>query len=55
MIIEAGETESGPVRLIGSPIDMSAAPVRVRIPPPHLGQHNDEILRSIEVRRGDAA
>ncbi|NLS07433.1 CoA transferase [Rhizobium sp. P32RR-XVIII] len=55
MILEAGETAAGPVRLIGSPIDMSAAPVKVRIPPPHLGQHNDEILEALPARQGDAA
>ncbi len=55
MIIEAGKTDAGPIRLIGSPIDMSAAQVSVRIAPPRLGEHNDEILRSIEVRQGDAA
>jgi len=60
MILEAGETAAGPIRLIGSPIDMSSAPVSVRIPPPRLGQHNDEILASLEARsleatRGDAA
>jgi len=55
MILEAGETQAGAVRLIGSPIDMSAAPVAVRISPPKLGQHNDEILGSLEKMRGDAA
>lgn len=44
LIIEAGHTDAGPIRLIGSPIDMSAAPVTVRILPPELGQHNDELL-----------
>jgi formyl-CoA transferase len=47
MIVEAGSTEAGPVRLIGSPIDMSAAPLRVRHAPPKLGQHNDEVLTSL--------
>ena len=55
MILDAGETAAGPVRLIGSPIDMSGAPVSVRIAPPRLGQHNDEILASLGLRRGDAA
>lgn len=55
MILEAGETAAGPIRLIGSPIDMSAAPVSVRIAPPSLGQHNAEILASLDARRGDAA
>ncbi len=56
MIMEAGATPAGPVRVIGSPIDMSAASVTVRIPPPHLGQHNEEILASLDsVKRDDAA
>lgn len=44
MVIEAGATAAGPVRLIGSPIDMSAAPLTVRLGPPLLGAHNDEVL-----------
>ncbi|NTF44806.1 formyl-CoA transferase [Rhizobium sp. AC27/96] len=55
MILEAGETAAGPIRLIGSPIDMSAAHVTVRISPPQLGQHNDEILASLSGLQGDAA
>ncbi|SCB12246.1 CaiB/BaiF CoA transferase family protein [Rhizobium multihospitium] len=55
MILEAGETAAGPIRLIGSPIDMSAAQVTVRISPPQLGQHNDEILASLAEVQGDAA
>ena len=55
MILEAGETPAGPIRLIGSPIDMSGAQVTVRISPPRLGQHNDEILASLSELQGDAA
>ncbi|WP_416067696.1 CaiB/BaiF CoA transferase family protein [Rhizobium sp. ZK1] len=55
MILDAGETATGPIRLIGSPIDMSAAPVTVRIAPPQLGQHNEEILASLSKVQGDAA
>jgi len=32
------------VPLIGSPIKMSATPVRYRRPPPRLGEHTDEVL-----------
>lgn len=56
MILDAGETAAGPVRVIGSPIDMSAAPVSVRMKPPSLGQHNEEILGLIDdIKRGDVA
>ncbi|MEX0407500.1 CoA transferase [Aquibium sp. LZ166] len=56
MILEAGRTSAGPVRLIGSPIDMSAAPVTVRQAPPRLGEHNDEVLGPVvEPRRAGVA
>ena len=44
MIVDLPATSGGPVRLIGSPIEMSAAPFAVRLPPPRLGEHTDEIL-----------
>ncbi len=56
MLLEAGETPAGPVRLVGSPIQLSAAPVTVRIPPPTLGQHNEEFFPSSDLSlTGDAA
>jgi crotonobetainyl-CoA:carnitine CoA-transferase CaiB-like acyl-CoA transferase len=48
MIVEARPTSAGPVRLIGSPIDMSAAPLAIRLNPPSLGEHNDELLGNEE-------
>lgn len=47
LILEVGETPAGPVRVIGSPIDMSNAPVTVRLKPPTLGEHNDAILADL--------
>ena len=44
MIVELDPTAGGPVRLVASPIDMSAAPFAVRQAPPGLGEHNDEVL-----------
>lgn len=56
MVLEAGETPAGPVRLVGSPIALSAAPVTVRLAPPALGEHNAEFFPSTpEALRGDAA
>lgn len=51
MVIEAGRTAAGPVRLIGSPIDMSAAPLEIRHAPPCLGEHNDEVLGALAAHR----
>ena len=47
MIVDAGTTSAGPVRLIGSPIDMSAAPLRVRHAPPRLGRVTGTFLANI--------
>jgi crotonobetainyl-CoA:carnitine CoA-transferase CaiB-like acyl-CoA transferase len=54
MVIEAdGEVER--VRVIGSPIHLSDAPVAIRIPPAQLGQHTAEVLAEIEGPRMKAA
>jgi crotonobetainyl-CoA:carnitine CoA-transferase CaiB-like acyl-CoA transferase len=37
-------TQPDPLRLIASPMRMSASPVSYRRPPPLLGQHTDEVL-----------
>ena len=55
MLVEAGETPNGPVRVIGSPISMSAAPLEVRLPPPRLGEHNANILQPLSAARTETA
>ena len=47
MIVETEPTAAGPVRLVGSPIEMSAAPFAIRRPPPLLDQHGDEVLAEL--------
>lgn len=47
MIVEAGATSAGPIKLVASPIDMSAAPLEVRQMPPTLGEHNDVYLGEV--------
>ena len=39
-----GDDRGRALKLVGSPIRMSAAPVHVRRPPPRLGEHTDEVL-----------
>ncbi|CAB3789647.1 Acetyl-CoA:oxalate CoA-transferase [Paraburkholderia ultramafica] len=46
LIIE-GEGEGQPVRFIGSPIELSLAPVGLRRAPPKLGQHTEEVLQQL--------
>jgi crotonobetainyl-CoA:carnitine CoA-transferase CaiB-like acyl-CoA transferase len=40
-----GEVET--VRVVGSPVHMSDAPVEIRIAPPSLGRHTDEVLAEL--------
>ncbi len=53
MIVDLEPTTAGPMRLVASPIDMSAAPFAVRRAPPVLGEHNEEVLAP--VRSGENA
>lgn len=43
MVLES-TTPGPPLKLVGSPISMSAAAVTIRRPPPQLGQHSAEII-----------
>ena len=41
------QLELGGVPMLGSPLNLSLTPVSYREPPPLLGQHSDEIARSV--------
>src|SRR2546421_10872272 len=43
------------VKLVGSPIHMSDAPVTIRVPPAKLGQHTEEVLAEVARARATAA
>lgn len=42
--IDIERDDAGPVRLVGSPLKMSATPPSYRLPPPRLGEHTREVL-----------
>lgn len=44
MVTEIEHPVAGPLKMLGSPIKLSAQPAAIRRPPPTLGQHTDEIL-----------
>ncbi len=46
MIVEA-EGPYGPTTMIGPPIKLSDTPATIRTPPPHFGQHTDEVLQQL--------
>ncbi|MGI9332662.1 MAG: CoA transferase, partial [Gammaproteobacteria bacterium] len=51
MIVELSLPGSSPVRVIGSPIDMAAAPLEVRQAPPKLGEHTAAILAELGIEQ----
>ena len=44
MVVELEHPVAGMLRMLGSPLKLSAQPASIRRPPPVLGQHTDEIL-----------
>ena len=46
MVVELNGAGNDPIRLVGSPIDMSAAPIRTNRPP-RLGEHGRAILEEL--------
>jgi len=47
MIREIDHPVAGPVKVIGSPVNMSETPVEVASPAPLLGQHSEDVLKAI--------
>ncbi|MDB5839016.1 MAG: CoA transferase [Herminiimonas sp.] len=47
MRIDLPHPTGGQVRLVGSPMKMSATPPQVDLPPPTLGQHTEEVLSDL--------
>jgi len=46
MLVEVEHPTAGSVRMAGIPVKFSATPASVRLPPPLLGQHTNEVLSS---------
>lgn len=49
MVVELPHPTMGAVRLLGLPVKFSETPGQVRLAPPLLGEHTDEVLREIGV------
>ena len=47
MIREVEHPIAGPIKVIGSPINLSETPTEVRSPAPILGQHTETLLETI--------
>jgi formyl-CoA transferase len=46
MLVEVAHPTAGTVRMAGLPVKLSATPASVRLPPPLLGEHSEQVLSS---------
>lgn len=47
MVVEVDHPTCGPVQLVNTPLKYSDSDLSIRLPPPTLGQHTNEILKDI--------
>lgn len=47
MVTEVDHSVCGPMKLVNTPVKFSHSEPKIRMPPPLLGQHTDEILGKI--------
>ena len=52
MVVDMPTADGSPLRLLGNPLKMSATPVRFHRPPPHVGEHGDEIMAELAFAEG---
>lgn len=56
MLLEIEHPAAGKVRMAGMPVKFSGTPASLRLPPPMLGQHSEEILNTwLAMRREEIA
>ena len=47
MVIAIEHPDLGTINNLGNPVKLSASPAKVRLPPPRLGEHTDEVLKDL--------
>jgi formyl-CoA transferase len=45
MVVQVDHPGAGPIKMVASPLKIPTAKVEVRLPPPRLGEHTEEILQ----------
>ena len=47
MVVAKEHPTAGKINLLGNPVKLSHTPIEISLPPPHLGQHTEEILKEL--------
>jgi len=47
MVIQVDHPSAGVIKMVASPLKIPTAPVKVRLPPPTLGEHTEKILHDL--------
>jgi glutaryl-CoA transferase len=47
MVVQVPHPSSGSIRMVASPIKVPTSPTSIRLPPPRLGEHTEEILHDL--------
>ena len=47
MVIQVAHPSAGPIKMVASPVKIPTTPVDVRLPPPLLGEHTEQILHNL--------
>jgi crotonobetainyl-CoA:carnitine CoA-transferase CaiB-like acyl-CoA transferase len=47
MVIQVPHPSAGTIKMVASPLKIPTAPVEVRLPPPMLGEHTEQILHNL--------
>jgi crotonobetainyl-CoA:carnitine CoA-transferase CaiB-like acyl-CoA transferase len=55
MVVQLTDPEYGPLKLLGIPIKLSSTPGVVENAPPRFGQHNRQVLRSLDYDENEIA
>ena len=52
MVVEMPHAKTGVLKVMGNPVKLSGTPGEIRLPPPLLGEHTEEILTGLLGRTG---
>ncbi len=53
MVLEQDHPTIGKIKTVGFPTKLSESPATLRLPPPLMGQHTEEVLRDLGYSQGE--